>query len=638
MRKRLALVICLAAALAGLSHGSALAAGRPPAGNLDGNALAGWSPEPAPRTAGTSAAASVDWTMYGAGWGHGVGLSQWGAYGLAQSGWGRTRILTHYYRGTTVGRAPSGVTPGVIRVGLVWDRSCCTLTALGGPVTLRLGSPTNPDRYKIPNGYTWTVRPSNGHFQLRNAKGQVVATKGGPKWPLFAIYRRWHSRLKVGEFGHSISRGYVEMNVYQPSGGSSWYVRAIGVLGPQDYLYGLAEVPSTWPLAAMESQADAARTYAFQVIATQGQHRTAHGNCNCGIYANTIDQAWWGYDKELQGQGWLDAVRATNGEVILYGGRLISANYGASSGGYTEDNDRVWYTDPLPYLRAVCDPGDYVSQNPSRTWSSSQSASQISTSLARYGYDVGTVTGFSSIQRTPKGGRLVSVVVHGTGGSDGKSVTVSGGAFSSILGLRDNKVYIGRDLLVTGLVRARYDALRCRPGSPTTPKLSVPGGTVQRFEHGAIYVAAGQGSRAVWSHGPIYHHYVQIHGTKSVVGFPVSGIVAVHDGAACQKAHACVREKFTSGRMYRKESVGAHELHGAVLAYYLAHGGTGGSLGFPTSDVTKAGDGSTSASFEHGRVKCAAGPPSWAARTGSARRRCAARGAPGTRSPAPRGA
>ncbi|HJV30105.1 MAG TPA: hypothetical protein VJ645_06270, partial [Gaiellaceae bacterium] len=42
----------------------------------------------------------------GRGWGHGVGMSQWGAYGFAQRGTTYDAILAHYYHSTTLGKAP----------------------------------------------------------------------------------------------------------------------------------------------------------------------------------------------------------------------------------------------------------------------------------------------------------------------------------------------------------------------------------------------------------------------------------------------------------------------------------------------------------------------------------------------------
>src|SRR6266516_3350255 len=104
MRTRLGLAVVLAAfaALVPVSAAGAGAAGSPP------SSLA--SPDPAARM----------FTFFGSGWGHGVGLSQWGAYGLAVDGWTHQRILTHFYSGATVGSLSQEKTPDLLRVGLTW--------------------------------------------------------------------------------------------------------------------------------------------------------------------------------------------------------------------------------------------------------------------------------------------------------------------------------------------------------------------------------------------------------------------------------------------------------------------------------------------------------------------------------------
>src|SRR6266567_8130074 len=58
-----------------------------------------------PRSAVPAEVADKPFVFFGSGWGHGVGLSQWGAYGLAQDGWSHQRILAHFYSGTDVGPA-----------------------------------------------------------------------------------------------------------------------------------------------------------------------------------------------------------------------------------------------------------------------------------------------------------------------------------------------------------------------------------------------------------------------------------------------------------------------------------------------------------------------------------------------------
>jgi SpoIID/LytB domain protein len=542
------------------------------------------------------AAADPDrpFVFYGSGWGHGVGLSQYGAYGLALKGWSHERILEHYYTGTSVAAAPSP--PSALRVGLAWDRSSIELRAVGGPVTLRLGKPDAKDKYKIPTGYAWTVRAASGHFELHNAKGDVVDTVGGPNWNLYASYVPGGGRVQLtGVTGtHTYNRGFLELNVYQPPTYSTWYVRAVAVLTPDEYLYGLGEVSTAWPMQALEAQVDAARSYAFNVVGSYGQRRTSRGLCNCGLYP-TSDGYYIGYEKEIQGAAWLQAVDGTHGEVVLYNGHAISANYSSSSGGFTESNDNAWGSPPTPYLRAVCDPGDYTPSNPFRTWNVTMTASQIGGRLTSYGRGVGTVTGFADAVRTVSG-RLKSVTVHGTSGSQ----SLSGATFAAILGLRDDKVWINVNRNVEGAFRTTYDNAMCKPGLATTQVMSSTGGTVQRFEDGAIYLPDGA-STAYWSHGAVYEKYRSLHGPNSALGFPASGIAPV-TVAGCGQAGSCSREDFRSGRIYFKGSAGAHELHGAVYDCYLKKGGAGGKLGFPLSDVTSPAAGASTASFEHGRI------------------------------------
>ena len=64
-------------------------------------------------------------TVVGRGWGHGVGMSQWGAHGLARVGASYADILAHYYRGTTLDEFPD---PGAIEVGIDWGRETVVAT------------------------------------------------------------------------------------------------------------------------------------------------------------------------------------------------------------------------------------------------------------------------------------------------------------------------------------------------------------------------------------------------------------------------------------------------------------------------------------------------------------------------------
>src|SRR5687767_7805372 len=85
---------------------------------------------------GQTAGAAEQFTFYGGGWGHGIGMSQWGAYGLAQQGWGPARILKQYYRGVRVREQAPPAT--LFRIGLLQYRSSVNLVAAAGSYELVL--------------------------------------------------------------------------------------------------------------------------------------------------------------------------------------------------------------------------------------------------------------------------------------------------------------------------------------------------------------------------------------------------------------------------------------------------------------------------------------------------------------------
>lgn len=458
-------------------------------------------------------------TFYGSGWGHGLGMSQYGAYGLARKGWSHAQILRHYYQGTTVGQA--GQSPAALRIGLAQEARRLHVKASHGTVRLRVGSPVSGTVLggrAIPVGQTWSITPvGTTSFRVRDASGTVVATRTGTT--LFVSYASTGGRAFVREAGFVYGRGYLEIDVYAGDGcPSGACLRAVAVLSPQSYLDGLGEVPSSWPMEALMAQADAARTYAFEKVGRLGQHRP---RCDCGLYATTWDQAYVGWEKEagLFGSRWVHAVARTNGEIVRYHGQPIQAYYTSSSGGFTENNQNVWGGTPLPYLRGTCDPGDYTSANPNRVWRVGPiSAFTVSASLLPYTGAIGSVKAFTDVRRGVSG-RIRSVVVVGTTGR----ATISGSTLQWSLGLKDDRVWINQDRNVTGHVRAKYDALECAPGLPAGPQVAVRGGRAQAFDNGTIYWNAAK-RRAYWVHGSALAFYRSAGGPAGYLGLPTTDV------------------------------------------------------------------------------------------------------------------
>jgi SpoIID/LytB domain protein len=468
-----------------------------------------------------------EFRMFGGGFGHGLGLSQWGAFGLAEQGWGPGKILEHFYSGTRVVRKAG---PKHLRIGLVQGADAVRLEAESGPVELRLGDPGGEVVASIPTGQTWRVRAGGSGYRIVDSGGTTVDTVGGPDNPIFAVYAPMHALVRIPQAGHTYNRGSIEFGL-NPCDAAGCTMRVVLRVDPQEYLYGLGEVPSSWPMSAMKTQAIAARTYAFTKAASS-QHRP---DCDCALYATSFDQVYAGWDKEggPDGDRWVSAVRQTDKEVVVDGGQTIQAFYMSSSGGYTENNENVWGGTPVSYLRGVCDPGDYTSSNPNAIWKETFSPSQVTHEL---GLGIGAVTGFRDIHRGVSG-RIMSVTVAGANGQ----ASISGSTLRSALGLPDDRLWINDDRRVTGEIRDKYDALGCSPGLPMSKEAPVAGGS---------------------------------------------------------------RQKFKQGMIFRSGSTGAHLLKGPVLDHFLSHGGPGGSLGFPTTDVRRLSNGNLQARFEGGVIVC----------------------------------
>jgi SpoIID/LytB domain protein len=602
MRRRITLTVTVALALTMGSTGTAAIAAGP------GTVVPGatddpftGSPAPGSSLQTSRAAERGGFTFFGSGFGHGLGMSQWGAYGLARKGWPYKRILTQFYRGTKVVRDPSPVQK--IRVGLTWDRSLVHLTAKAGPVRLWVTRPGGRLVATIPSSRTWVVRVTETGFAIRDHDGTLVGgrTWGGAAFPLFATYADAGSRVFVPEAdaiwgkGFAYNRGVLEFNMYRHGGG--WRERVILPIKFESYLFGIGEMPSSWPLGALRTQAVAARTFATYTVERYG----IRAECNCDLTDGSNDQTYVGFGKEggAMGTRWVKAVNATRGQVVTSGGRVIQAFYAASDGGHTDSVEDVWHGgDPafaIPYLKAECDPGEYTSANPWTDWKRSLTASELTGRLAPYTGAIGTVQGFSTIRRG-QGGRIISLRANGST----SSAALTGSELRAAIGAWDGRIWIGSNQNIVGPIRAKYDALMCRPGLPTTKVMSVAGGARQRFQVGGIY-RNGVADVTVWLHGPIDGEYLTVGGAPGRLGLPTTAVVALRGpGGGAIGA----RISFRGGRIYSKAPIGARALWGRVLATYLDRGGAVGSLGFPTTRVHADTSGGTIANFEHGAIRC----------------------------------
>jgi stage II sporulation protein D len=181
-----------------------------------------------------------------------------------------------------------------------------------------------------------------------------------------------------------------------------------------------AEMPASWPLAALEAQAIASRTYAL----TDDQ-----GGTRFDVYADTRSQMYLGAAAETAATN--AAVAATAGQVVLYDGTPAITYYFASSGGMTEDNeDSFLGSTPEPWLRAVPD----AYETKSSSWKLSIS---FATAAARLrGLVKGGFRGIEVLQRGTSP-RIVAAEVLGSRGNS----PVSGPELAARLGLTSAWAY-----------------------------------------------------------------------------------------------------------------------------------------------------------------------------------------------------
>lgn len=312
--------------------------------------------------------------LRGHGWGHSLGMSQYGAQGAARLGCNHAAILRTYYRGTRLRRISLGA-PVVLNLASGKSRS--TVRAENNRVTWVVRTSRGSVTRTQPRGHTWTVKTSSyrsraglGVFDTRGARQLWVPAGHGLE------ARHVGVTVRVRSFrGRSTSASQDDRLRW----GNLRFVRKSSTIGVterisndrhgtavQKYLWGLAEVPVSWPWEALKSQADAARTYLV--------HRGTRGGAYV-IGTTTASQVYRGATREDQdarrGRRWKSAVNSTKGEVIVDSrGRSIAAMYSSSHGGHSENRAYVYGSQGgYGYLRTVNDSRwDLASDNPRRSW------------------------------------------------------------------------------------------------------------------------------------------------------------------------------------------------------------------------------------------------------------------------------
>jgi stage II sporulation protein D len=340
--------------------------------------------------------AEVRHVIRGAGFGHGIGMSQYGAYGFALAGSGYTQILSHYYEGTSLSTAPS--------------RPVRVLLQPEDPyIRVRGASSIGGRGLKVDKLYV--ARESRGAILVTTSSGRRVTRVANG-----AQFRGPDALRLMGPALNSISDGLYRGAIEIRTEGAG--VTAINELDIDTYVRGVVagEMPSSWPLEALKAQAVTARTYALATRKTTGLFDQ---------YPDTRSQVYRGVAGESARSD--AAVAQTAGRVLTYAGVPAVTYYFSTSGGHTE-NVEFSFVGSLakPWLVGVPDP--YDSQSPYHRW-------QVPTTAARLDRALGAPGRFKRVKVLDRGvsPRVVQARVIGSNGS----TVLTGPQIRARLGLRD---------------------------------------------------------------------------------------------------------------------------------------------------------------------------------------------------------
>jgi stage II sporulation protein D len=339
----------------------------------------------------------------GAGFGHGIGMSQYGAYGMAQKGWSYARILRHYYKGTKLDQAPA--------------RPVRVLLQASDPYVRFKGATRGPGGVALSAGATYIAKPASGRRIALYAGNRRV---GAYKAPLTVSANGRPMRL-LGAAIQGVSSGRYRGN-FDLYPGTSGGVTVVNALPIDDYVQGVVpgEVPASWDAQVLRAQAVTARTYALATRKTGDIFDQ---------YPDTRSQMYKGVGSETAATN--AAVRRTSGQIVTYDGAPAVTYYFSTSGGRTENVENSWPgASPKPWLKSMADPYDSIS--PKHRWS-------VRMTNARMGALLGSPGKLRRVDVLSRGvsPRIVRARIVGANGS----TILTGPQIRARLGLDDTWAY-----------------------------------------------------------------------------------------------------------------------------------------------------------------------------------------------------
>ncbi|MBJ7393590.1 MAG: hypothetical protein JHD01_02425 [Candidatus Nanopelagicales bacterium] len=379
-----------------------------------------------------------EWIIVGSGWGHGVGLSQYGALGQALDGKSWQDILAHYYPGTNLSDSPSDKQ---ITVGLSQDKTAVfvRLDKLSDDAQLEVSIDGNAVA-TIGSGTVIRVESnSNAIVSSGGADGRAEARGSGKKVSFRIIAGSGLINTNSGTPdtnagsalatpGHRYKYGILNVVYGGDNDGRPDLYTSISMRLADEYLLGIGEMSSTWNKAALVAQVVASRSYGLGKL-----NSGLRGNCGCHIYNNATDQVYVGYSKESD--AWRDAVNSAvtssnQPAVLTYGGKAVTAYFASSTGGRTMSTMDAWGGN-VSWSQSVDDNWSINARNPNARWGVRMSQSGMATALG-----LSNVQSIEVVERYSSGAAKILVAKDSNGGS----VTLSGRTFQARMKLKSTYV------------------------------------------------------------------------------------------------------------------------------------------------------------------------------------------------------
>ena len=399
-----------------------------------------------------AARAGTSFTFSGGGFGHSVGMSQFGAYGMSREGYTWSQILTHYFTGATPGAVDSDLALRPLWVNLQVEQASVafvvrttgtlpaasvTFSSNGGTVTAVAGETVRVTR----SGDTCTISAPGG--SVSGGCSVDAEWDGRTASPTTALVidgcfqTNWNLTTGSRQQPCTYARGAIHL---RPDNNTATLAISLEV-AMEDYVLGISEMPYYWAAsggaAALEAQAVGARSYAYARMLARGTPESRPW-CWCQVYDTPVDQNYvgWGHGT----QAWIDAVRNTAGQVMYHPGTTrngvqvpVETFYSSSTFGATENSEDA-FTGRAAYLRSIDDHWSGASGvgNGNYRWTRTYSDSQLAAILP----GMSSVTG-ATITRCSTSGAALEITFSGSGGPKTFHVRQLRG----LLGLRSQQIY-----------------------------------------------------------------------------------------------------------------------------------------------------------------------------------------------------